>query len=331
MIWVDITNLPHVLFFKDFISKHNALVTTRKLDGLTKLLEMHKINYISVGKHGKNKKSKLVESSKRIKRLVEIISKHEIELAIAKHSVELPRVAFGLGIPCFQVVDNEYAEKQNRLFLSLCDKIIVPEALDEKKLIKQGADKEKIIKFNGICEYVHIKGFSPSKPLINEEYVLVRPEPFYASYFRSRRRTQELINEINQLGYKAVVMPRGNEKYKNVIHVKAVDSLNLIYHAQAFAGGGGTMNREASLLGTPTISFYPQELLGVDKFLIKKGLLFHAHELEEISENILELVERKEELRKKAKKVMQNMQDPIEVIERAMHEDNISKEWREKS
>lgn len=325
MIWVDITNLPHVLFFKDFIRKHDALVTARELGNLPELLKMHGIDYVLVGKHGKDKKSKLIESSKRIKELAKIVSKHKIKVAISKHSVELPRVAFGLGIPCLQVVDNEHAEKQNRLFLSLCDRIIVPEALNERKLVEQGASKDKIIKFKGICEYVHVKNFLPSRPEVNGEYILIRPEPYYASYFHAKRKTQELINIACELGYRVVVIPRGNEKYKNALHVNATDALNLIYHAQAFIGGGGTMNREASLLGTPAISFYPQELLGVDKFLIAKGILFHTNKPYEISENLKELVEKKEELREKARKIIENMENPLEVVERLLYEDSICK------
>ena len=84
MIWVDITNLPHVLFFKDFIRKHNALVTARELSNLPELLEMHSIDYILVGKHGKDKKSKLLESSKRIKKLAKVISKHKIKVVAFK-------------------------------------------------------------------------------------------------------------------------------------------------------------------------------------------------------------------------------------------------------
>lgn len=316
-IWVDITNLPHVLFFEDFIKKHDTLVTTRKFGELTELLDSHGIDYIAAGKHAANAGQKLIQSSKRVAALAEIVSKEKIQAAVSKQSVELPRAAFGLGIPVIQVIDNEYAEHQNRLVLPLCSRIIVPEALDSRRLIKQGANRSQIDTFDGLCEVAQIRRFKPSKEILNklslDDYVLIRPEPYFASYFRGRNITQKLIDELEA---KIVVIPRGNEKFKNALMLKNVDSLNLIYHAKAFLGGGGTMNREAALLGTPTISYYPQELLGVDRFLIRQGLMQHILNPKEISRALPGLVEKKQELRRKAKSLVRGIENPFDIIEK---------------
>ncbi len=42
-----------------------------------------------------------------------------------------------------------------------------------------------------------------------------------------------------------------------------------------FIGAGGTMTREAVVLGVPTISIYQDELLDVDRYLIAKGAMAH--------------------------------------------------------
>lgn len=320
MIWIDITNSPHVLFFREFIKRHNPLVTTRKFGPLTDLLDRENIKYISVGRHGgRDPKSKLMESAGRILELGKSISSYDIDVAISKHSVELPRVSFGLGIPCIHILDNEYAEHQNRLTLPLASKIIVPETLDEAVIIKQGATREKITKFRGVCEYVHVKGFKETKAIRDlgfEDYVLVRPEPYMASYFGIEGATQKMITAVKDLGLNVVVIPRGKEKFDNAVMVENVDSLSLIYRAKAFLGGGGTMNRESALLGTPAISFYPQELLGVDRFLIEKGLMFHAPSVSEVSKILPEVIDKKAELKKRAKRIMKAMEDPFEVIEK---------------
>ena len=47
-----------------------------------------------------------------------------------------------------------------------------------------------------------------------------------------------------------------------------------------FIGAGGTMTREAALLGIPTISIYQDELLDVDKYLIEKGCMIHKKDLD---------------------------------------------------
>ncbi|MFQ5801061.1 MAG: DUF354 domain-containing protein, partial [Candidatus Hydrothermarchaeales archaeon] len=302
MIWIDITNLPHVHFFRDFIKKNDCLVTTREFGNLTSLLDMNGIDYVVVGRHGgKDPKAKLLESSRRVEELTRRVSGHDVEVAIAKHSVELPRVAYGLGIPSIFVVDNEYAEQQNTLTLPLVTTIVAPQALDKRIILKQGADSKRIKTFYGVCEASHLKHFKRDLESVKEykDYVVVRPEPYMAAYFKSEARTQTLIDTLDSLGYSVIVLPRGNERFENVVHLENVDALNLIYHAKAFFGGGGTMNREAAILGVPAISFYSQELLGVDRFLIKLGLLHHTSTLDI---NMAELISEKG-LRQKAERI----------------------------
>lgn len=318
MIWLDITNLPHALFFKEFIKGHETLVTSRDFGDLNTLLDSHGIEHISIGRHGgKSPGDKLIESSKRIEKLADIVSA-EIDVAVSKQSVELPRVAFGLDIPAIQFIDNEYAEKQNRLVLPLCSKIIVPEALDADRLIAQGASKGQILEVKCIFEASQIKDFEPDPdvPKIHglEEYVIVRPESYTASYFNNRGLTTELIERLKGLGFQIVVLPRGDEKY-DAKTLRNADSLSLMYYANAVLGGGGTMTREAALLGTPAISYYLQDLLGVDRFLIENGLLAHSTKIDEIVGLLEDVADKKQELREKAKEIIKEMEDPFDKLE----------------
>jgi predicted glycosyltransferase len=135
-----------------------------------------------------------------------------------------------------------------------------------------------------------------------------------AAYFRIEAQTQTLIDRLDSLGYQVIVLPRGGERYQNAVHLENVDSLNLIYHSKAFFGGGGTMNREAAILGVPAVSFYSQELLGVDRFLIKLGLMHHTPTLDFNLEAILA----EAGLKKKAERIRKTFQDPFDVIIEAM-------------
>lgn len=318
MIWVDITNLPHVLLFRGFVKAHKCLVTARRFHQLEALLEMNHIHAAMVGRHGgSGLAEKLLESSRRVTELSSLVTR-AAKVAVSKHSVELPRVAFGLGIPVLQIVDNEHAEHQNRLFLSLCTKVIAPKVLEKGKLLEQGASPSRVVRFRGVCEVAHLASFvpGPRPPGLPEGYILVRPVPRFAAYFRERDETQALIDGLKGEGHEVVVIPRGDEDYRNARVVRCTDGLNLIYHAGALVGGGGTMNREAALLGTPTISFYPQEPLGVDRFLMGKGLLHHAEGTREITELVRELAGEKERLRVRAKRLRTKLEDPIEVLER---------------
>ncbi len=314
LIWIDITNLPHVLFFKDFIKKHaNVFVTARKIGNIEKLLEFYGISCKIVGNHGNSLEEKLIFSARRTIDLVNLIKGKNIKVALSKRSVELARVAFGLGIPVVTVIDNEYSEKQNRLVLPLSDIVIKPVFTSKELLRKQGA--RNIVEFYGLCEVAHILNIKPRK--IDEDYILIRPEPFRASYFKGKLLCKDLISALREkFDVKIYVIPRFDESYEGTVVPNTLDSINLLYNAKVFIGGGGTMCREACLLGTPTISFYPQELLGVDKFLIGEGLLHHITEHKEILLLIEELLDRKSEFRTKANSLVRKMENPYDVIEK---------------
>jgi uncharacterized protein len=77
-----------------------------------------------------------------------------------------------------------------------------------------------------------------------------------------------------------VVLPRGVEqarRYKGlpgvIVPERAVDGRSLLAHADVLVGAGGTMNREAALLGTPTYTMFSGRLAAVDAELIRLGLL----------------------------------------------------------
>ncbi len=320
--WVDITNLPHVAFFKDFIKSKSCLVTTRSFGYLQELLKKRGIKFVSIGYHGgKEKLEKLRASAERTSKLASIVAEAEVKAAISKHSVEAPRVAFGLGLPSFHFVDNEYAEKQNRLTLALCTKIIVPRAVKLNKLCEQGAGKEQIIRINSILEYSQVKNFEPDEGIVRklklDNYVLVRPPPFKAAYYKSDNPTQDIIDAVKREGYNVVVLPRGEEEYSGALNLRNVDALSLAYFAVATISGGGTMNREAALLGKPAISFYPEPLLGVDEFLISHGVMRHASTPEEVIE-LLPGEEEREAIARRASRLRRKLEDPIEVLKKEL-------------
>jgi predicted glycosyltransferase len=317
MIWVDVTNPPHVLFFREFITSHETLVTSRDFGDLGAILDSCGIEHTPVGRHGgKSKEEKLIESSKRVEELAGVVS-NKVDVAVSKQSVELPRVAFGLGVPAIQFVDNEHAEKQNRIVLPLCRKIIVPSALNVDKLITQGAAKEQIVKVDCTFEATQIKNFKPNPDVPKahglEDYIVIRPEPYTASYFDGNEMTGELLKRLEGK-YQAVMLPRGDEKH-DAMTLRNVDSLSLMYYARAVLSGGGTMTREAALLGTPSISYYPHDLLGVDEFLIENELLHHSTNIDEIISMLEDTIDRKEETRKKANDIVNRMENPFEKLE----------------
>jgi len=332
-VWVDITNSPHVHFFKGLIRElektgHEVLVTTREFDGLTGILDMYGIDYYSVGKHGgATLEGKLLASSERMYRLSKLIIEEKPDLAVYKHSAEAPRVAFGLKIPSIGFVDNETAIAQNKLILPYTSLLLYPQAIDAYDLLRCGADPNGMRPVNGFSELAHLYGFSPDKSVLNElglkerEYIVMRTEPIKANYFNGPEKSvlEDVIPFIQDA--RIVLFPRTKEqrrrfeKFDNVIMPeRPVDSLNLLYYAALMIGAGGTMNREAIALGTPTISTYPGKLLAVTKWLVDMGVKFHSTKAPRVAEMAERMIKLNGGYRAYIRSVVSGLENPLEVI-----------------
>jgi hypothetical protein len=107
----------------------------------------------------------------------------------------------------------------------------------------------------------------------------MRPPPEGALYHRlASERFDEVLEHVLAGGAQAVVLPRTDtqrDRYagRAAVPAHAVDGRSLLALADAFVGGGGTMTREAALLGTPAYTVFAGELAAVDAELIRRGLL----------------------------------------------------------
>ncbi len=87
-----------------------------------------------------------------------------------------------------------------------------------------------------------------------------------------------------------VYLPREKEDekfasdFENVyVPDEALNGLDLCYNAKAVLTGSGTMAREAAVLGTPAVSFFPRDrLLAVDQDLVNRGKMLHSRDPQEI-------------------------------------------------
>ena len=311
-IWIDITNAPHVRFFKDVIKYlsdqgEDLLITGRHFGDIHKLMDAYGIDFISVGKHGVSLKDKLKESTHRVDELVDIISNEKIDVAVSKHSIELPRISYGLAIPSLYVLDNEHATAANKLTLPLCNRIISPKVIDMWKLMEYGADPNKIIHYNGTSELMHFKSFKYNENVFEDmgldlklsKTILMRPEPSLASYLDADCSKSVLSPIVDVLKDYAniLVLPRFKEQaeifegIENLTILEPpVDTSSIIKRSDLVIGAGGTMNREAAVLQTPVISCYPGTPLSVDKFYIDKGLMYRSNDSKDIIEKALNFI-----------------------------------------
>ncbi|MBE6485340.1 MAG: DUF354 domain-containing protein [Methanosphaera stadtmanae] len=314
-IWIDIVNSPHVRFFNGVIKRlkedgHEVLITARDFSNIHDLLDIFELDYVSIGNHGVTLEEKLLSSTKRAYELSKFIAKENIDVAITKHSIELPRVAFGLGIPNVFVLDNEHAIAANKLTLPLTNKLIIPEIFDVWNTIHFGMNPNDIVRYNGTCEVSHLEDFVYNENILNDlnlkikndKIIFMRPEPSLASYLDADCTKSVLTPIVDSLKDIAdiLILPRfktQGEIFKDLenVHVlkTPVDTFSLMKKADLVIGAGGTMNREAALLGTPVISCYPGKQLSVDTYYINKGLMKRSTNLNEIIELSKELLYQK--------------------------------------
>jgi predicted glycosyltransferase len=290
-VWIDVTNSPHVLFFRPLVGLlrergHDVEVTAREYAQTMQLLELHGIHATPVGKHGgASSLGKAQAELTRVPALRRWAQPRRFDVALAHGSHDLTLTARSLGIPSATSFDYEFAWLQHQLGCRAATRVVVPEAIPPERLARYGAAK-KLRRYPGLKEEYYLADFEPAPVDIPEgkRLVVVRTPPEVSLY---HRHGNPLFAEVlERLGrdetVHAVVLPRTDEqraaiRARNlpslVVPDEAVDAQSLIAAAAAVVSAGGTMNREAVALGTPVYTTFGGRLGAVDEQLIREGRL----------------------------------------------------------
>ncbi len=105
----------------------------------------------------------------------------------------------------------------------------------------------------------------------------------------------------------------GRYKNKAIVLTEVVDGIDLLKNIDIFIGAGGTMTAESALLGRPTISIAPVHFY-IDDYLKKTGLIkraFTASRLVSLVNLFLSDEEQCALLQKKARRMLNEMEDPV--------------------
>jgi hypothetical protein len=294
-IWIDITNSPHVNFFAGLIEElqgqHEILVTCRPLANTIDLLNQKQIKYCVVGKHyGASGLKKGLGFGVRVLQLCSFLTGRHVDAAISHSSFYSPVVARILGIRSIYINDNEHAAG-NRISFLCAGTIMVPEFLSMDSVRRQWGNPKKVIHYPGVKEGVYLStlngsGGTPEHGSATE--IFIRPEPWTAQYYRGAVDfLDDLIIGLKNK-YRIILMPRGHrqaEHYRQpqfqgiAIPAEPLTLEDMVARCSLFIGAGGTMTREAAVLGIPTMSVYQGELLAVDRYLIGQGCMVHRPRL----------------------------------------------------
>jgi hypothetical protein len=306
-VWIDITNSPHVLFFEPIISDlcaggHDVFVTARDYAQTVPLLQQKGIEYKLIGRHrGASTAAKAWGLVSRSSSLVGYgLGKH-FDVAFSHSSNDLSVAAWLLGLPLLIVHDYEHANLSYAINARLATRIMVPDAIPTEAIVAHGAKPDAVGHFPGLKEHVYLQPDSPAEDLrpslgATEDSVLVvlRPPATMSAYHQFEN---ELFDEV--LAYLGadervvcVVLPRTREQGAELepklpanakIPADILDAVSLIKSADLIVSAGGTMNREAAVLGTPAYTIFAGEQGAVDDDLISRGLLKRAEKPEDIA------------------------------------------------
>ena len=293
-IWVDLTNPAHVVVLRPLVElleadEHEVTLTARPLSHTTELLDDWGHPYTAIGHHGgASRLGKALAAGSRTARAFTFARGKRFDYGLAHGSTDLPPVARVLGFPDTTMFDYEWARLQHELNCRLATRVLVPDAVPAERIAPYGARPPKLVRYPGLKEEYYLADFEPDPSVLDElgldrepVIAVVRTAPSYALYLGGSENEllPRVLRRLLDEGAQVVVLARTDEQRRAlreldpelVIPERAVDGRSLAALADLVVSAGGTMIREAAVLGTPVWSIFEGRLGAVDEQLVAEG------------------------------------------------------------
>ena len=295
-VWIDMTNSPHVLFFRPLIrlleedghevrgDGARVRPDTRAAAAARDRSPRRRARHGGAGALGKAR-----ALAGRLPALRRFAKPRGFDVALAHGSHELtwPPAASGSRARLRTTTSSRHSSTSSgcgRRHASSSRKRFRPSASPAS-----AREPPKLVRYPGIKEEYYLADFEPDPAVVEgvdpaKVLVVVRTPPEVAAL--PPPREPALPRVLERLGrdecVHAVVLPRTAEQRETIralglpsLHVPehAVDAQSLIALADLVVSAGGTMNREAVALGTPVYTTFAGRLGAVDALLIADGRL----------------------------------------------------------
>ena len=326
-IWIDLDNSPHVPLFVPIIRHYRkrgieVVLTARDHSQTIELLDLAGLQntYAVIGRHqGAGKLAKVGGTLSRAIELAALIRRASLRPAVAMShgSRSMVLAAKLLRSPVVSMYDYEFTE--TKIFNRFSDVVIVPDAIPAEALDEIGLPKNKRRKYAGIKEELYVNSFVPSPHLRHDllaEFgiddapdsvlAVLRPPASTANYHSEK--SEVLLDDVlhfltsapNVISF--IVSRTGDqraelkEKLANISAArdraifleKSVNGLDLAFAADLLISGGGTMNREAALLGVPVYSIFAGRQGALDRAMEADGRIVFIRDARDLSKIRLE-------------------------------------------
>ena len=289
-IWFDADNAPHVLVMRPIAEEltkrgHTVKFTARDRSSTCELLDMYGLDYIKVGgEYGKSYVGKVLGTIRRAFQLKKAMKNWNADVSFGHGSRALPIASHMLKVLSITMYDYEWVNP--KIFNRYCTRILLPDVITPERCKEAGIDLNKVHFFPGFKENLYLNDVEPD-PTIAEELglkedkikVLLRPPATTAHYHNPE--AEEILNELlnkllNDSRVQIIWLPRtpdqnelikGDHEAEVIIPEKVYPGPQLILTCDVVIGGGGTMTREAAVLGILSYTFFAGRRGLVDKSL----------------------------------------------------------------
>jgi predicted glycosyltransferase len=296
-IWIDFSNSPHPLLFEPVITRlrnagHEVALTARDNAQTVELARRSWPEVVVLGGESPgNRAAKAATIADRMLKLARWAAAERPAVALSHNSYAQIAAAAINRIPVVTAMDFEH-QPVNHLAFRLARTVLVPDIIPVSALRHQGAPERKLIRYPGLKEELYIGGFEPDPAILGHvgiekrprTLVVARTPPSRAVYHASGNPLFDAALRVvcAQPGVVCVVLARHPEQRAAlhslglpncVVPANAIDSRSLMYAADVMIGAGGTMTREAALMGIPTWTLFAGRPPAVDVWLEREGRL----------------------------------------------------------
>jgi uncharacterized protein len=301
-IWIDLANAPHVPFFLPIIRElerrgNEVDVSFRDFNQTVELAKKNGIEGSVIGTHGgKSQVGKVLNLFDRAFQLAGFGRREAAEVAVSHNSYTQTIAGRLTRARVVTIMDYE-GQPANHIAFRLAHKVIVPSAFPEADLRRFGCPESRVLRYEGFKEQVYLSDFTPSQVFPGElsracelgegwdigktVLVTVRTPASLAAYHPFENVLfEKLLGKLEKAeGVTVILLPRTADQrgyYKRTFPRlkqprEPLSGNNLMFYSDLVVSAGGTMNREAAVLGTPVCTIFAGKLPAVDERLIEMG------------------------------------------------------------
>lgn len=307
-LWIDLANSPQVLVLAPIIREleergHQVIVTSRPFAQTVQLADQLGLRHVALGEHGgASRRGSLQRNLQRIVLLMQHLRGKAIDLALSHNSYSQGIAARALRIPFVTMMDYEH-HRANHLAFRLARRVLVPAVFPSAALRRFGAEG-KAVRYPGLKEEIYLANFRASADFAEASglphrrvIAVLRPPGTWGDYYHGNGNIAiEVLNHLKRssecflvflprLGFQTNLLKEVDFPADRVlVPTGTLDGPNLLAHADLAISGGGTMNREAAVLGTPAYTIFEGKLGAVDNQLVGEGRLHWVQTLADLAD-----------------------------------------------